>query len=143
MARVALVSGGTRGIGAAISEALLKAGYHVAATYAGNNTAAEAFRAKTGVSVYRWGASDFEACAAGVRKVKSAVGPIDVLVNNGGHRLYPRTAARISTFGNHGDRHLPGLHSEMLDAVAPEVMAKSILPLIPVGRLGEPGSRAP
>ena len=54
MARVALVSGGTRGIGAAISEALLKAGYRVAATYAENNTAAEAFRAKTGVTVYRW-----------------------------------------------------------------------------------------
>lgn len=84
MARVALVSGGTRGIGAAISEALLKAGYHVAATYAGNNAAAEAFRAKTGASVYRWDASDFEACAAGIRQVEAAVGPIDVLVNNAG-----------------------------------------------------------
>jgi acetoacetyl-CoA reductase len=73
MTRVALVSGGTRGIGAAISEALLKAGYCVAATYAGND-----------VAVYRWDAGDFEACAAGIREVEAAVGPIDVPVNNAG-----------------------------------------------------------
>jgi acetoacetyl-CoA reductase len=84
MARVALVSGGTRGIGAAISEALLKAGYCVAATYAGNDAAAKAFRTKTVAAVYRWDAGDFEACAAGIREVEAAVGPIDVLVNNAG-----------------------------------------------------------
>ena len=84
MRRVALVSGGTRGIGAAISEALLKAGYSVAATYAGNDVAAKAFRAKTGANVYRWDAGDFEACTAGIREVETAVGPIDVLVNNAG-----------------------------------------------------------
>src|ERR1700738_4513357 len=84
MARVALVSGGTRGIGAAISEALLKAGYHVAATYVGNDAAAEAFRAKTEACVYRWDAGDFEACAVGSRQVEAGVGPIDVLVNNAG-----------------------------------------------------------
>jgi len=84
MARVALVTGGTRGIGAAISEALLKAGYCVAATYAGNDVAARAFRAKTGAAVYRWDAGDFEACVAGIREVEAAVGPIDVLVNNAG-----------------------------------------------------------
>ncbi|THD71866.1 MAG: SDR family NAD(P)-dependent oxidoreductase [Bradyrhizobium sp.] len=84
MARVALVSGGTRGIGAAISEALLQAGYRVAATYAGNVAAAEAFRAKTGAAVYRWDAADFEACTAGIREVEAAIGPIDVLVNNAG-----------------------------------------------------------
>jgi hypothetical protein len=84
MARVALVSGGTRGIGAAVSEALLKVGYCVAATYAGNDAAAKAFRAKTGAAVYRWDAGDFEACVAGVREVEAAVGAIDVLVNNAG-----------------------------------------------------------
>jgi acetoacetyl-CoA reductase len=84
MARVALVSGGTRGIGVAISEALLEAGYRVAATYAGNEVAAKAFRAKTGAAVYRWDAGDFEACAAGIQEVEAAVGPIDVLVNNAG-----------------------------------------------------------
>lgn len=73
MARAALVSGGTRGIGAAISEALLKAGYSVAATYAGNEAAAKAFREKTGAAVYRWDAGDFEACGAGnmCRSVKA------------------------------------------------------------------------
>src|ERR1700739_5008495 len=84
MARVALVSGGSRGIGAAISEALLKAGYCVAATYAGNDVAANAFRAKTGAAVYRWDAGASEGCAAGIREVEAAVGPIDVLVNNAG-----------------------------------------------------------
>jgi acetoacetyl-CoA reductase len=84
MARIALVAGGTRGIGAAISEALLKAGYCVAASYAGNDAAAKAFRTKTGAAVYRWDASDFEARATGIRQVGAAVGPIDVLVNNAG-----------------------------------------------------------
>src|ERR1700676_5221889 len=84
MARVALVSGGTRGIGAAISEALVEAGYRVAATYAGNVAAADAFRAKTGIDVYRWDVSSFEACSEGIRKVEAAAGPIEILVNNAG-----------------------------------------------------------
>jgi acetoacetyl-CoA reductase len=209
MVRVALVSGGTRGIGAAISEGLLKAGYRVAATYFGNNAAAEAFRAKTRASVYRWDASDFEACAAGIRQVEADLGPIEILVNNAGivrdSTLHKMTKAqwdavmatdldalfnmcrpviegmRTRKFGRiinissingqkgqfgqtnysaakAGDigftRALalesarsgitvnaicPGyIRAEMLDAVAPEVVAKSILPLIPVGRLGEP-----
>ena len=74
MARVALVSGGTRGIGAAISQALLKAGYCVAATYVGNDAAAKAFGAKTAAGVHSWDAGDFEACAAGIREVKAARG---------------------------------------------------------------------
>src|ERR1700744_4181980 len=84
MSRVALVSGGTRGIGAAISEAFIKAGYRVAATYAGNEVAAKAFREKTGAAVYRWDAGDFEACSAGIPEVETALGPIDILVNNAG-----------------------------------------------------------
>ena len=84
MARVALVTGGTRGIGAAISKALQSAGYKVAATYAGNDTAAEKFNAETGIPVYKWDVSSFDACVAGVKKVEADLGPIDVLVNNAG-----------------------------------------------------------
>jgi acetoacetyl-CoA reductase len=209
MARVALVSGGTRGIGAAISETLARTGYRVAATYAGNTAAANAFHARTGIDVYCWDASDFEACTKGVREVEAAAGPIDILVNNAGivrdSALHKMTKAqwdaviatdlnalfnmcrpviegmRARKFGRiinissingqkgqfgqtnysaakAGDlgftRALalesarsgitvnaicPGyIHTEMLDAVPPDVMQKSILPLIPVGRLGEP-----
>ena len=84
MARVALVTGGTRGIGAAISKALKAAGYKVAASYAGNDTAAEKFKAETGIAVYKWDVSSFDACAEGVKKVEAEVGPVDVLVNNAG-----------------------------------------------------------
>ena len=84
MARVALVTGGSRGIGAAISRALKAANYSVAATYAGNERAAHAFNAETGIPVYQWDVGDFEACAAGVRKVEATLGPIDILVNNAG-----------------------------------------------------------
>jgi len=84
MARVALVTGGTRGIGAAISKALKAAGYKVAANYAGNDEAAAKFKAETGIQVYKWDVSSFEACAEGVKKVEAELGPIDVLVNNAG-----------------------------------------------------------
>jgi acetoacetyl-CoA reductase len=84
MARVALVTGGTRGIGAAISRALKAAGYKVAATYAGNDQAAEKFKAETGIPVYKWDVAAFDACASGVKKVEGDLGPIDVLVNNAG-----------------------------------------------------------
>jgi acetoacetyl-CoA reductase len=84
MARIALVTGGSRGIGAAISRALKAANYSVAATYASNERAAQAFNAETGIPVYQWNVGDFEACAAGVRKVEAALGPIDILVNNAG-----------------------------------------------------------
>jgi len=84
MARVALVTGGTRGIGAAISKALKAAGYTVAASYAGNDEAAAKFKAETGIQVYKWDVSSFDACAAGVKKVEAELGPIDVLVNNAG-----------------------------------------------------------
>lgn len=84
MARVALVTGGTRGIGAAISKALMAAGYKVAANYAGNDAAAEKFKAETGIATYKWDVSSFDACAAGVKKVEADLGPIEVLVNNAG-----------------------------------------------------------
>jgi len=84
MARVALVTGGTRGIGAAISKALKAAGYKVAASYAGNDAAAEKFKAETGIPVYKWDVSSFDACVAGVKKVEADLGPVDVLVNNAG-----------------------------------------------------------
>ena len=84
MARNAIVTGGTRGIGAAISEALKAAGYRVAATYAGNDAAAEEFKKKTGIAVYKFDVSDFQACQDAVRQIEADMGPIDVLVNNAG-----------------------------------------------------------
>jgi acetoacetyl-CoA reductase len=97
MPRVALVTGGTRGIGAAISTALIGAGYKVAANYAGNDEAAEKFKAETGIPVYKWSVADYDACAAGIKKVEADLGPVDVLVNNAGitrdamfHRMTPQ-----------------------------------------------------
>lgn len=84
MARTALVTGGTRGIGEAISIALKDAGYNVAANYGGNDEAANAFREKTGIPVYKFDVGDFEACAGGVAAVEADLGPIEVLVNNAG-----------------------------------------------------------
>lgn len=84
MSRVAVVTGGTRGIGAAISKCLLAAGYRVVATYHGQDKAAAAFREETGAYVYKWDVSDFAACSQGLAQVEAEVGPIDVLVNNAG-----------------------------------------------------------
>ncbi|MFG1276694.1 acetoacetyl-CoA reductase [Xanthobacter autotrophicus] len=84
MGRVALVTGGTRGIGEAISVALKAAGYKVAANYAGNDEAAKAFTEKTGIPAFKWDVSDFESCKAGIAKVEAEVGPVEVLVNNAG-----------------------------------------------------------
>jgi acetoacetyl-CoA reductase len=84
MARVAIVTGGTRGIGEAISIALHDAGMKVAANYAGNDERAREFSQRTGIVTYRWDVSDFEACQEGARKVEAELGPVDVLVNNAG-----------------------------------------------------------
>src|SRR5215468_1261495 len=96
MARAALVTGGTRGIGAAISKALKAAGYKVAANYGGNDEAAQKFKAETGINVYKWDVGSFEACTAGIKQVETDLGPVDVLVNNAGitrdttfHRMTP------------------------------------------------------
>jgi len=84
MARVAVVTGGTRGIGAAIAKALKAAGYAVAANYAGNDDAARAFKDETGIATYKWDVGSYESCAAGLKQVESEIGPVDVLVNNAG-----------------------------------------------------------
>jgi len=209
MSRVALVTGGSRGIGAAISKALKAAGYKVAATYAGNDEAAQRFKDETGISVYKWDVSSYDACVAGIAKVEADLGPVEVLVNNAGitrdamlHRMKPEQwAAVINTnlgslfnmcrpviegmrarkFGRiinissiNGQKGQMGqtnysaakagdigftkalaqesakagitvnsicpgyINTEMVQAVPKDVLEKSILPLIPVGRLGEP-----
>src|SRR5271167_1194449 len=209
MARVAVVTGGTRGIGAAVCKALKTAGYKVAASYGGNDEAARKFKAETGIAVYKWDVSSFEACAAGVKQVEADLGPIDVLVNNAGitrdsqlHRMKPEqwTAVINTNLGSlfNMSRHViegmrerkfgriinissingqkgqfgqvnysaakageigftkalaqegarsgitvnaicPGyIATDMVQAVPKEVLEKSILPLIPVNRLGEP-----
>jgi acetoacetyl-CoA reductase len=209
MARVALVTGGTRGIGASICKGLKAAGYKVAANYGGNDAAAEKFKAETGISVYKWDVSSFEACAEGVKKVEAELGPSEILVNNAGitrdgafHKMtLEQWTAVINTnlgslfnmtrpviegmrarkFGRvinissiNGQKGqfgqvnysaakagdigftkalalenakggitvnviCPGyINTEMVQAVPKEVLEKSILPLIPVGRLGEP-----
>ena len=209
MARVALVTGGTRGIGAAISKAMQKAGYNVAANYGGNDEAAQKFKTETGIPVFKWDVSSFEACAEGVKKVEADIGPIEVLVNNAGitrdamfHRMKPEqwtavintnlgslfnmtrqvwdgmrerkfgrvinissingqkgqmgqsnySASKAGELGftkalaQEGARAgitvnaiCPGyINTEMVQVVPKEVLEKSILPQIPIGRLGEP-----
>ena len=209
MARVAVVTGGTRGIGEAISKALKTAGYKVAANYAVNDEAAQKFKAETSIPVFKWDVSSFQSCAEGVKKVEGEVGPIDVLVNNAGitrdtmfHRMTPEqwnaviatnlgslfnmtrqviegmrarkfgriinissingqkgqmgqvnySAAKAGEIGftkalaQEGARGgitvnaiCPGyIATEMVKAVPQDVMEKSILPQIPIGRLGEP-----
>src|SRR5262245_23400420 len=96
MARVAVVTGGTRGIGAAISRALKAAGYKVAANFGGNEEAAQKFKGETGIPVYKWDVSSYDACVAGLKQVESDLGPIEIVVNNAGitrdtmfHRMTP------------------------------------------------------
>jgi len=84
MSKVAVVTGGTRGIGHAISIGLRDAGYNVAATYHGNVEKAEAFRAETGIAVYKWDVANPEDCAKGLAQVEADLGPVEVLVNNAG-----------------------------------------------------------
>ena len=209
MSRVAVVTGGTRGIGEAISKALMAAGYKVAATYHGNDEAAAKFKAATGANVYKWDVSDYNACVEGLAKVEADLGPVDVLVNNAGvtkdgffHKMTPEqwygvintnlnslfnmtrpvwegmrarkfgrvicissvngqkgqagqvnySAAKAGDLGfvkalaQEGARVgvtvnaiCPGyIATDMVKAIAPDVIAKNILPHIPVGRLGEP-----
>lgn len=96
MGRVAIVTGGSRGIGAAISKKLQAEGYTVAANYAGNDEAAAAFTAETGIKTYKWNVADYEASKAGLAQVEADLGPIDIVVANAGitrdapfHRMTP------------------------------------------------------
>ena len=96
MSRVAVVTGGTRGIGEAISKALKAVGYKVAANYGGNDEAAQKFKAATGIPVYKWDVSSFDSCVAGLKQVEADLGPVEVLINNAGvtrdtmfHRMTP------------------------------------------------------
>jgi len=84
MARVAVVTGGTRGIGEAISVGLKEAGYNVAAVYAGNDEKAREFSERTGIAVFKWDVSNFEACKEGLGKVAAQLGPVEIVVNNAG-----------------------------------------------------------
>ena len=102
MGRVAIVTGGTRGIGAAISVALKNAGYKVAANYGGNADVARAFTAETGIATYKFDVSDFAAVKAGVEKITAELGPVDVVVNNAGitrdgtiHKMSPEQWAEV------------------------------------------------
>jgi acetoacetyl-CoA reductase len=105
MARVAVVTGGTRGIGRAIATALKQAGYRVAATYASNDAAARQFEAETRIPVFKFDVGDFAACVDGVKAIDAALGPIEILVNNAGitrdatmHRMgYEQWQAVIQT----------------------------------------------
>ena len=88
MSRVALVTGGSRGIGAAISIALKNAGYTVAANYAGNDEAAAAFTKETGIKTYKWSVADYEACAAGIAAVEADLGPVEIRGYEEGVRVW-------------------------------------------------------
>ncbi|MEP3438825.1 MAG: acetoacetyl-CoA reductase [Hoeflea sp.] len=102
MSKVAIVTGGSRGIGAAISIALKAAGYTVAANYAGNDEAAAKFTGETGIKTYKWSVADYDACVAGIAQVEADLGPVAVLVNNAGitrdgmfHKMTPQMWSEV------------------------------------------------
>lgn len=102
MSRVALVTGGSRGIGASISKTLSAAGYDVAATYAGNDEKAAEFTAATGIKTYKWDVANYDACTAGIAQVENDLGPVDILVNNAGitrdapfHKMTPQQWSEV------------------------------------------------
>src|SRR5665213_1302959 len=148
MARVAIVTGGTRGIGEAISIGLKKAGYKVAANYMGNDERAKAFSEKTGIAVYKWNVADFEECAKGVAKVAADLGPVNGQAGQYGQVNYAAAKSGIHGFtkalsqegaskGITVNAIAPGyIDTDMVAAVPPNVLEK-IVAKIPVGRLGK------
>ena len=150
MARVAVVTGGTRGIGEAISKALKAAGYKVAANYGGNDAAAEKFKAATGIAVYKWDVSSYESCAAGLKQVEADLGPVEVLVNNAGitrdtmfHRMTPEQwgaviNTNLNSLFNMCRPVIEGMRAELLAFVASDGRALFDLPDAP-----RPGEDAP
>src|SRR6266851_3678970 len=122
MARVAVVTGGTRGIGRAIAAALKDAGYKVAANYGSDDKNASQFAAESGIPVFKFDVADWEACAAGIKVIEASLGPVEVLVNNGGITLNAVAPGYVDT--------------EMVRAVPKDVLEK-IVARIPVGRLGK------
>ncbi len=120
MTKVALVTGGTRGIGAAISLALKEAGYAVAANYAGNDEAATAFSKEHGINVYKWNVGDYDSCVKGIAAVEGELGPVDVLVNNAG------IASRGQTVADTDPQELERVLK--VHAMAPHFMSKLVLP---------------
>ena len=102
MGRVALVTGGSRGIGAAISKKLKQEGYEVAATYAGNDEAAAKFTEETGIKTYKWNVADYDDSKAGIEKVEADLGPVEVVVANAGitkdapfHKMTPEQWSQV------------------------------------------------
>jgi acetoacetyl-CoA reductase len=109
MGRVALVTGGSRGIGESISKGLKDAGYTVAANYAGNDEAAKKFTDETGIKTYKWSVADYDACREGIAKVEADLGPVEVLVNNAGitrdapfHKITPEQWREVIDTNLHG-----------------------------------------
>ena len=125
MARIAVVTGGTRGIGEAISVALKNAGYTVAANYAGNDDRAKAFSERTGIKAYKWDVADFDACAAGIKQVESELGPVEVIVNNAGiTRDATMKKMNRKAWDEVLDTSLGGFYNVLKPLVMPMVRAK-------------------
>ena len=124
MARVAIVTGGTRGIGEAISVALKDMGMKVAANYAGNEERARAFTERTGIPAYKWDVSDFEACQQGVAKVEAELGPVDVAFQSRFGRekwLEPATDKVLGAYPGQGVKRIaiaaPGFSADCLETL--------------------------
>src|SRR5271165_3354579 len=143
MARVAVVTGGTRGIGRAISVALKNAGYKVAANYGGHASAAQQFHRETGIPVFKFDVADFKACAEGVKKIEGELGPIEVLVNNAGitrdstmHRMsYEHWNAVIQT----NLSSCFNMSRAVIEACGREASAASSISVRSTGRRGNTG----
>ena len=143
MARVALVTGGTRGIGAAIAKALKAAGCEVAATYGGNDEAAKAFSDETGIRTYKWSVGDYDACKQGITQVEGDLGPVEILVNNAGitrdapfHRMTPEQWHEVI------DTNLTGVFN-MTHCVWPEMRERKFGRIITISSInGQKGQFA-